>query len=512
MNRRLSFQVLGSSAALFTLGSPVFAQGGDECAQATMVSMGQTIYDTAAATNSTPAYICEANTGTDLWFEFVAPTTDVYRFDLCGTSYDTVLEVHEGTCTGGVVLGCSDDACDLASWTLVPCTASTSYFVRVGGFAGVAGPGILDISDGALRELELAAHYPFNETVPGPVFDASGNGQDGFAVGITIDQPGARPGTGRCADFDGVTSSVDIFGAGALDALQNDFSASVWINLNASPLGFGVGRIFGNQGPSGSWSFGVRGTAGLVFTTHGVLDYQFSATLTPGTWYHVAVVMNETNDVTMYLDGQSLGTVGGIEQAKSPRVEYHIGAWSPIFSLPERVDALIDDVQIYGGQLSSAQVLSLFQNPGTTFGDNEIGTSYCMGVPNSSGVVGTMTAFGSLSAGVNDVTLVGMSLPNNNFGIFVVSRDQGFIVMPGLSIGNLCLGGVVGRYNQVGQILSTGNTGSYELRINLTTIPQGNNFVTVVSGDTWNFQTWHRDLQNGIPVSNFSTGLELNFL
>jgi hypothetical protein len=35
--------------------------------------------------------------------------------------------------------------------------------------------------------------------------------------------------------------------------------------------------------------------------------------------------------------------------------------------------------------------------------------------------------------------------------------------------------------------------------------------VSVVAGDTWNFQFWHRDMVDGTSVSNFSNGLEILF-
>ncbi len=139
-----------------------------------------------------------------------------------------------------------------------------------------------------------------------------------------------------------------------------------------------------------------------------------------------------------------------------------------------------------------------------------LGSNYCPGVVNSSGTAGVMSAVGSSSAAANDVTLTADGLPPSQFGIFITSRTQGFVPMGGgTSNGNICLGGAIGRFNRAGEILPTGGAGTISLALDLTDIPQGNGTVTVLAGDTWNFQAWHRD---GVGLgSNFTDGLEISF-
>lgn len=139
-----------------------------------------------------------------------------------------------------------------------------------------------------------------------------------------------------------------------------------------------------------------------------------------------------------------------------------------------------------------------------------IGSNYCSSPPNSSGAAASITATGSNVATANNVTLGASSMPNNQFGIFVVSATQTFV--PGLggqSNGNLCVGGPIGRYSQPGQILSTGSTGSFELAINLATIPQGMGVASTSAGQTWNFQAWFRD--NVGLNSNLTDGYSILF-
>lgn len=139
-----------------------------------------------------------------------------------------------------------------------------------------------------------------------------------------------------------------------------------------------------------------------------------------------------------------------------------------------------------------------------------IGTPYCMAELNSTGSFGTMSALGSTTATANNVTLTAASLPLNQFGIFVVSQVQGFVPLAGgTSNGNICLGGVVGRFQGPGQILSSGAGGEFSLAIDTAAIPEGGGTVAAAAGLSFNFQAWYRD---GVGLgSNFTEGLEIVF-
>ncbi|MEC8494096.1 MAG: hypothetical protein VXZ39_04190, partial [Planctomycetota bacterium] len=135
----------------------------------------------------------------------------------------------------------------------------------------------------------------------------------------------------------------------------------------------------------------------------------------------------------------------------------------------------------------------------------------CSTNPNSSGVSARMTAAGSAIAADNDLTLSGVQLPVSVPALFITSSTQGFVTNPSGSIGNLCLGGAIGRYIGPGQIQFADAMGVVSLPIDLTMVPQSSGFVSVMSGDTRNFQVWFRDLVGGAPVSNFTDGLEITF-
>ena len=149
---------------------------------------------------------------------------------------------------------------------------------------------------------------------------------------------------------------------------------------------------------------------------------------------------------------------------------------------------------------------------GNCGGGGSVGSPYCATNANSTGSSGVLSASGSPLVSANDLTLEASSLPNNSFGFFLASLDQGFVQNPGGSAGNLCLGGSIGRYVGPGQIKNAGTTGAFSLTLDLTQVPQPTGFVAIAGGETWRFQTWHRDAVGGSTTSNFTNGLEIDFL
>ncbi len=138
--------------------------------------------------------------------------------------------------------------------------------------------------------------------------------------------------------------------------------------------------------------------------------------------------------------------------------------------------------------------------------EGEAGTPYCTQQPNSTGAPGALAGAGSDRILDGRLSLVAMDLPPMQFGLFAASRTQASVPNAGGSLGTLCLGGAVGRFNAPGQIRPTSHLGRISLELDLGALPQPNGPVAAVVGETWNFQLWHRDLMPG-PVSNFTNAL-----
>lgn len=190
---------------------------------------------------------------------------------------------------------------------------------------------------------------------------------------------------------------------------------------------------------------------------------------------------------------QSGELVAGFTQTDNERV-----VWTNSTGSPKDV---ILHVDVFDDDDCSNYDLDVFVSGGS------IGSNYCQTVPNSTGSPGLLRAIGSTSLAANDVSLLGSSLPGNQFALFVTSRTAGFLPNPGGSDGNLCVGGSIGRYtNQLGPTTANGRLG---LTVDVDALPQPSALVAAQPGETWRFQIWHRDVT---PAgSNLSTGLAITF-
>lgn len=145
------------------------------------------------------------------------------------------------------------------------------------------------------------------------------------------------------------------------------------------------------------------------------------------------------------------------------------------------------------------------------FSAGVLGTTYCDSAFNASGRQGLIDAVGSLDVAANNFTLVASGLTVNRFGIFLASRERGFIAFPGGSSGNLCLGGAIGRIQGLGQVVNSGPNGSYSVMLDLTAIATPTGFVAVQAGESWSFQSWYRDLTIVGATSNYTDGTTVTF-
>jgi len=161
---------------------------------------------------------------------------------------------------------------------------------------------------------------------------------------------------------------------------------------------------------------------------------------------------------------------------------------------------------------SRQSVIALTNLPGSSSGFTtslietryDLAETFCTAVPNSTGRAANTAVMGSPVAAENDITLRATNVPEGSFVLFLTSQAQTFVSQPGGSVGNLCLGGAIGRYRGPGQILQANASGRSELAVDLTQHPSPTGSLTVGSGETWLFQAWYRDASQGQSISNFT--------
>ena len=186
--------------------------------------------------------------------------------------------------------------------------------------------------------------------------------------------------------------------------------------------------------------------------------------------------------------------------------EYFLGAWVNDATTSSTAENAVGAgmVELYRHLLQEA-ITTWEQAPCTPF------VNYCTTVPNSTGLSSTAYAQGSPFILGNDFNMNAHSLPQNVFCFLLVGTQDAFVQNPGGSLGNLCVGGEIGRY--WASLQNTGSQGTVNYPVNLNAIPKPTPpSMPVQAGETLYFQWWHRDTVNGAPASNFTNGLRATFI
>src|SRR5205085_6389077 len=85
--------------------------------------------------------------GNDIWYKYLATCTGNVTVSLCGSNFDTKLAAYSGCPTGGgSALACNDSFCGSNAQITFAVNQGTLYRIRIGGFNGATGTGLLTIS------------------------------------------------------------------------------------------------------------------------------------------------------------------------------------------------------------------------------------------------------------------------------------------------------------------------------------------------------------------------------
>jgi hypothetical protein len=179
----------------------------DSCSRIIQVSDGTTGFSTfGATTDGLPDELCgdvanDQQVNQDVWFYYVATCDGQVRVDTCGSGYDTKLAVYASYSCPTVTppVGCNNDACGTQSMVTFNALAGQSFQIRVGGYQGNTGCGVLNIlctpgegcpgcaadfnQDGGIDGVDVGAFFAFWETGE-PCGDVN---QDGGIDGADVD-------------------------------------------------------------------------------------------------------------------------------------------------------------------------------------------------------------------------------------------------------------------------------------------------------------------------------------
>jgi subtilisin-like proprotein convertase family protein len=168
----------GATGQVQTMGiyTPL-APPNDDCANAILLTCGQTVTgSTSQATLDGPPTSCPGSSvAPDVWYRITGTGASLTAV-LCGSSYDTKVDIYTGVCGALVCVGGNDDFCGLQSQITWASTLGTNYYIRVHGFLGATGNFTLNM-----------ACQPPNDLCAGAFNINCGQSITGTTVGATLD-------------------------------------------------------------------------------------------------------------------------------------------------------------------------------------------------------------------------------------------------------------------------------------------------------------------------------------
>ena len=428
---------------LILLAGAAQAQG-DDCSTPLPLSLGSNAFDLTGFSDS--FYYdgsCASHDGfEDIWFTYTPATSDVHVFETCGSDFDTIIRVFDGSACGGICIAGNDDACAMsnginyASSLTVGLTAGQSYLVQVETWdQGVVG----------LSDLQVS--------IDAPVVNPN-NGHAYYVVNQATDWDTAKAAA-EALTFGSFTGHlVTIQDQAELDWIMGNLNVTrPWIGLYQNTASSSYSE------PTGGWEW----VTGEPFT----------------------------------FDNWAAGEPNDNPAGENTAEMFGNGEWNDIQSFNAWTNSYIVEFDGGGGP-------ALFCSPAN---------------PNSTGNPVTLANSDQSGAGVYHLEAEGG--PFDQFGIFLVAAANIPSGIP-VSDGLLCLSAPIGRYtttagpglNSIGKfdaagifqnLAGTSTVGSgFDVLAVLPTPPGG----VIVSGATWNFQLWYRDVGG---ASNFSDGISVTF-
>jgi len=130
----------------------------DDCGVADWITEGDHPFGTQGTTTDGPdePLVCNfsgyTNVDADIWYRYTSACTGIATATTCGSGFDTKVAVYGATCpTTASAIACNDDSSGCGansrqSGTTFNVVAGSDYLIRVGGWQGANGNGVLHVS------------------------------------------------------------------------------------------------------------------------------------------------------------------------------------------------------------------------------------------------------------------------------------------------------------------------------------------------------------------------------
>lgn len=255
-----------------------------------------------------------------------------------------------GACPSG--LECIHGQC-LVPGTAVPDGSSPDAPVD----ASVALDAAIDARPDAFVDTGLVAHWELDDDpLIGGALDSSGRGHTAMCVGACPKMVTGRIGGGYLFD----ASEDHALVVADHPDFRGTFTIAAWVYAEpGGRRGAAMSKAYGNAS-SNSWQLELRDDTGRLSFSGGTSHYlEDAATMTTGTWYHVAGSWDGATK-RLYVNGALVAT-----EASDIRYDGHpivLGADENNGSPALHWDGVLDDLRVYGRVLSPAEIQDLAAN------------------------------------------------------------------------------------------------------------------------------------------------------
>lgn len=198
----------------------------------------------------------------------------------------------------------------------------------------------------------LVGEWLFNEGAGTRAKDSSGSGNTGVFTGSAAWTMG-RHGKAATGQYVNMTTSNRL--------PTSAITVSAWVKLNTNKNWNNFVRKNWTA-VSGSWLLysDVNGSVKFGIYDTAQRNSFSSVNIVPGKWYHVVGTYDGTSLVNVYVNG----VVGTSATTPSP-VALDTSSGAFVFDINNNSDGAIDDVRIYNRQLSTSEILALYQERAT---------------------------------------------------------------------------------------------------------------------------------------------------
>ena len=190
----------------------------DPCLEADLIACGETASGTTTGGSTAgPTGFCGTTAGpTGVFYQYIG-TDEFVTASLCGSSYDTKINIYEGSCDDLTCLTGNDDSCGSRSESTFFAAAGTSYYIWISGFGSSTGsyeltmtctpPEENDLCEDAIAlgcDVTVSGSTTLSTRRDAPEQDCDGEFGDELGSGVwyTVQGTGGEIVASTCSDAD----------------------------------------------------------------------------------------------------------------------------------------------------------------------------------------------------------------------------------------------------------------------------------------------------------------------